>query len=49
MNQVKGGGSPQTAVGTFSYNLDAAPTLLWCFVYQFCIISASIYCMYIFL
>ena len=30
MKQVKGGGSPQTAVGTFYYNLDAAPTLLYC-------------------
>lgn len=50
MKQVKGGGSPQTAVGTF-YNLYAAPTYssMVFFVYWFCIISASIYYMYIFL
>lgn len=47
MKQVKGGGSPQTAVGRFIIDMLHPLTLLWRFVYWFCIISA-IYCMYIF-
>lgn len=49
MKQVKGGGSPKLLWGHFIIYMLHLLTRLCCFVHWFCIISASIYYMYIFL